>query len=180
MTGKIERIDEMHLTDADEQKIATLLLSAFDDSFGGRSYHQQRHHLRLVLRDPDIIGHMALTYRAIRMGEDLVDIVGLAEVATDPERRGEGIATRLLAVAMEEARASAADFFMLFGNRPIYAGHGFRVVPNTFTYVEHFGARTGNVVQTDGSDSVFDMMILPLGDLAWDETAHIDLLGTKF
>ncbi|RYG91496.1 GNAT family N-acetyltransferase [Loktanella sp. IMCC34160] len=182
MTGApIDRIEELRLSAADDAEIAALLARAFGDSdFGGRSFHQQRHHLRLVLRDPQIIGHMALIYRAIRLGDALVDIVGLAEVATDPDRRGEGIATRLLTAAIDEARGSGAQFFVLFGNRLIYAGHGFRRVANPYTYVTLYGARTGAVTRRDGQGADDDMMVLPLSDVPWDETAHIDMLGTKF
>lgn len=182
MTGApIDRIEELRLSAGDEAEIAALLARAFGGSdFGGRSFHQQRHHLRLVLRDPHVVGHMALTYRAIRMGDALVDIVGLAEVATDPDRRGEGIATRLLTAAIDEARGRRAQFFVLFGNRPIYAGHGFREVKNPFTYVELYEARTGDVVRREGAGDLDDMMVLPLGDMDWDDTVHIDMLGTKF
>ncbi|NBD30188.1 MAG: GNAT family N-acetyltransferase [Alphaproteobacteria bacterium] len=181
MTGQIDRIEEMRLEPDDEAQIAQLLLAAFDDEgFCGRSYHQQRHHLRLVLRAPEIIGHMALTYRAIRMGDALVDIVGLAEVATAPERQGEGIATRLLTAALDEARSSGAAFFVLFGNRPIYAGHGFRAVSNPLTYTPMYGQETGAVIRQETAVTHDDMMILPLGDMPWDASAHIDLLGTKF
>lgn len=44
----IEAISEMDLSPADDALINRLLVTAFDDSFGDRSYFQQRHHLRLV------------------------------------------------------------------------------------------------------------------------------------
>ncbi len=173
----IEVIPEMQLTQADEARINALLLSAFDDSFGDRSFHQQRHHLRLILRSGDaIIGHMALCYRSVRMGDALVSIIGLAEVATAPETRGRGIASALLKEAIKIAKDSAAQFFVLMGDRPIYAGHGFFAAGNPMTYTELYGASTGAVVTKVSSD----VMVMPLTDLAWDADAPVDLLGFSF
>ena len=101
---QIDRIDELRLHSADEAQITTLLTRAFGEEFGGNSFHQQRHHVRLVVRQPHIIGHMALTYRAIRADGQMLDIIGLAEVATDPDHRGRGIAGALLQAAISEAR----------------------------------------------------------------------------
>lgn len=90
----IEAISEMDLSPADDALINRLLVTAFDDSFGDRSYFQQRHHLRLVQRSgAEIIGHMALCYRSVRLGDALVPIIGLADVATAPSMRGQGVAS---------------------------------------------------------------------------------------
>ncbi|MBL4813339.1 MAG: GNAT family N-acetyltransferase [Rhodobacteraceae bacterium] len=112
----IEHIEEMRLTHADEQSINALINSAFGPHYGPRSFHGQRHHMRLIIRDPHIIGHMALCYRAIRLDGRLINVIGLAEVATDPGRRGEGIAARLLQAAIAESKASQAAFILLFGS----------------------------------------------------------------
>jgi len=174
---QIERIDETRLTPADDARIHTLLVRAFQEDFGERSFHQQRHHIRLIVRDGDaIIGHMALCYRAIRLGDALVSIMGLADVATDPDHQGKGIASALMTAAIAEAEASEAAFFALFGNRPLYAGRGFRKVPNPVTHTALYGARTADV-QLDTSGN---LMVLPLTDAKWDDTAPVDLLGFSF
>lgn len=174
---QIERIEEYNLTAKDEAQINTLLVRAFDESFGDRSFHQQRHHIRFLTRDNGkVIGHMALSYRAIRMGDTLVNNIGLAEVATDPDHQGRGIATELLKATIAEARASQADFYTLFGVRPIYAGHGFRAVPNPVTHTALYHARTGDVTRAETTD----LMVMQLRDILWDDTAPIDLLGFSF
>ncbi|WP_342077324.1 GNAT family N-acetyltransferase [Yoonia sp. SS1-5] len=174
---QIERIYEADLTPADEVLINRLLVRAFDEGFGDRSYHQQRHYFRLIMRDADaIIGHMALCYRAIRMGARLVNIMGLAEVATDPDEQGKGIGSALMKAAIAETRKSQADFFLLFGVRPMYAGNGFCNVSNPISYVDFYHARMGNIHHTDDHA----LMVLKTGDLDWDDQAHIDLLGHNF
>lgn len=174
---KTEKIDETRLTPTDEAKINRLLERAFQEDFGGRSYHQQRHNLRLIAREGDIItGHMALCYRSIRMGDALVKIMGLGDVATDPDYQGQGIASALMTEAIAEARASAADFFLLFGVRPIYAGRGFRAAPNAIKHVAMYHAHTDDVrVQDDPY-----LMVMELKGITWDDTAVVDLLGFSF
>lgn len=84
---QVEAIPKWQFSPADETEIAGLLARCFPTDFSGRSFFQQRHHLRLVIRAQGrIVGHMALLFRAIRLGETLVNIAGLAEVATDPTR----------------------------------------------------------------------------------------------
>jgi predicted N-acetyltransferase YhbS len=174
----IETIAESALTAKDEAQIAHLLARSFDTDFGGRSYFQQRHHLRLVTRqDGKIIGHMGLLFRAIRLGSQLTDIAGLADVCTDPDHRGKGVAQQLLTAAITNARASRATFFLLFGNANIYSGNHFRPFANPITYLDLRGARTGEV-KTEAAEQ---LMVLPLQDgQIWPATVPVDLLGTLF
>lgn len=175
----IEQIHEIELTPADEAGIATLLARAFDTiDFDGRSYFQNRHHLRLITRkDDQIIGHMALSLRAIRMGDTLLQALGLAEVATDPDHRGQGIATALMTKAIEVACSGQADVFILFGDQPLYAAVGFQPKPNRTLTVSMHDVRTGP--QENRTDD--KLMIMPLrDDLRWDDTALIDLVGFAF
>ena len=179
----IERIEEMRLTAADEAGIAALLTAAFggdtDDwsGFDGRSYYKQRHHLRLVIRVGDgIVAHVALCFRDIRIGGRLTPIVGLAEVATHPDHRGAGHAGALLRAAIAEARQTLAEFVVLFGDRPLYAGTGFARHDNTIRFVALDRVETHRVIERvdDG------LMVLPLHDAVWDGGAQVDLVGHNF
>jgi predicted N-acetyltransferase YhbS len=173
----IERIPEWHLRAADDAEIAALLARCFTTDFGGRSYFIQRHHLRLVTRDRGaIIGHMALTLRAVELGGRLVTIAGLAEVATDPGHRGQGIAAALLQAAIAEAKASPAEYFLLFGVAGLYGAAGFRTVANRMAHILPKGDRAVRVVST-GDDH---LMVLPLRDAPWPDEATLDLRGPVF
>lgn len=174
---KVERIEEMRLTYDDEQQIGALLDRAFGAEFDGRSYYQQRHHVRLIVRENGaVIGHMALSLRAIRMGEQIIQVAGLAEVGTDPNHRGKGIASALMKAAIKEAKSSIASFFVLFGGQPLYAGSGFTAQENTVRFTPFVDVRTNPTkeVAKDG------LMVLPLTNLAWDDSAIIDLVGHAF
>ncbi|MFM2354545.1 MAG: hypothetical protein RLZZ528_281 [Pseudomonadota bacterium] len=174
---QVERIAELDLTPGDEAAIADLLRRCFATDFGGRSHFIQRHHLRFVLRDPAIVGHMGLTFRVVRLGGALVPVLGLADVATDPGRRGEGIAARLLAEVIAWGRTSPADVLLLFGTAALYQGAGCRKAANPMRYVDMTGAVTHGV-RDEPAES---LMVLPLKPgAAWDETLPLDLLGHLF
>lgn len=173
---RIDRIEELRLTPDDESQIAGLLARCFDTDFGGRTAFRQRHHVRLVVRDPDIVGHMAVTIRDIRQGSRLIPVIGLAEVATDPDHRGRGIATALLDAAIAEGRQGPAQFVLLFGDAALYHAAGFRTVGNMIRFVDMTGAVTGGI-EKGMADS---LMVLPLRDRPWDAGTMVDMLGHLF
>lgn len=176
---RIEDIHEIDLTSEQDHEIAELLARAFgaDAGYGGKSFYKQRHHLRLLARlDGELIGHYALAYRWMRMGETRVQIVGIGEVATDPGHRGKGVATALMRAAQDRARRSLAKFIVLFGVRPIYEGMGFVAKDNI---VRHMG------IENDHSTEILEerdthLKVFQLRDTEWDDAALIDLLGPSF
>jgi predicted N-acetyltransferase YhbS len=173
----IDMIADWDVTPADEAQIARLLARSFDTDFGGRSYFQQRPHFRLVWREGgQIIGHMAVMMRAIRLDGALVDVAGLADVATDPDHRGRGIAAGLLQATITQVRRTQADYFLLFGTAALYGAHGFLPSPNVITYSDLCGAVTG-LVKTEAAQ---DMRVLPLRGRDWPVDAPVDLLGHLF
>lgn len=130
----------------------------FDTDYGGRSFFQQRHHLRLVIREDNaVVGHGPAVAGGAA-GRRLVTVAGLAEVATDPERRGKGIATTLLKAAIAEARVSPAEFLLLFGTAPLYAGAGFHKAGNRLIHLGLRDAVTGALHREPAET----LMVLPL------------------
>jgi predicted N-acetyltransferase YhbS len=175
--GTVDRIEEMELTAADEAAIAGLLAACFKTDFGGRSYFRTRHHLRLVIREAgQIVAHVAVQFRAVRLGAAVVSVAGLADVACHPEHRGKGHAARLVQAAIERARQARAGHVLLFGTAGLYGAAGFVPVRNRLVYVEIDGARTGDMRR----EAVEDLQVLDLGDARWDSTAELDLMGSLF
>lgn len=165
------------LTAEDEAQIAGLLRRSFATDFGGRSYFQQRPQLRVIWAEAgQIIGHMAVMLRAIRLDGVQTQVAGLADVATDADHRGKGIAAALLAEAITQLRASNAQFFLLFGTAGLYTAHGFRPAGNKMTYVDMAGACTGQVQCA----CVPNLKVLPLKGTAWPDMAEVDLMGPLF
>lgn len=176
---QVEAIAEHDLTADQDAEIAQLIGRAFgvDHGYQGRSFYKQRHHLRLLARmDGQLIGHYALGFREIRMGNQLIQIIGLAEVATDPNFQGKGVASTLMAATIERARPSLADFLVLFGTRPLYEGVGFVAKRNLVRRVGIAAGRTTKIIlQVETA-----LKVLQLKDTKWDDDAEIDLLGPDF
>lgn len=173
----IEIIPEWALTAADEAQIAHLLTLCFGDKFDQRSYLRQRPHLRVIHRDQgQITAHISVLLRAVRLGPDMVDTAGLAEVCTHPNQRGQGLASRLLQTAIRHCRTSPAQFLTLFGTAPLYAGHGFAGHSNILTFVEMTNTHT-TAITTEPAET---LMVLPLRAQIWPATAPLDMLGPLF
>lgn len=176
---QIDAIAEIDLTQDDEARIGALLERSFgvDAGYQGRSYHKQRHHLRLLAQDDgSLVGHLALCFRVIAMGGRPTPIIGVAEVATDPDHQGGGIATALLQAAIARARATQAAFILLFGNRPIYERMGFLPKTCTIRYLAMEGGRVTQIqARVEPATRIF-----PLREIAWDDAALVDLAGPIF
>jgi predicted N-acetyltransferase YhbS len=173
----LERIEELRLSPDNEVEIAALLALCFDTDFGGRTAFRQRHHVRYLWREGgQLAGHVALTFRHVRQGTKVIPVTGLAEVATHPDHRGQGIARRLLDVAVDDSRASVAQFVILLGTAPLYAGMGFQPARNMIRYVDMTDAQTHGVER----EMARELMVLPIAGRPWDSVTMVDLLGHLF
>ncbi len=176
LPGGPEVLAEGDLTPETEAGIAALMARCFT-GFDGRSYFQTRHSWRHLIReDGRIVAHVAVQLRAVRLGGALMTVAGLAEVATDPDCRGRGLASRLVGEAVARAGRTQALHVLLFGTAPIYAAAGFRPVRNPMVWADMRGARTG-AIHRERAES---LMVYPLGAAAWDDSAELDLLGPLF
>jgi predicted N-acetyltransferase YhbS len=173
----IETIAEHLLTKADDRDIADLLANCFATDFGGRSFFQTRHSWRHVIRRDGLIAHLAVQLRAVRLGDQLLTIAGIADVATDPAHRGQGHAAALLQAALTAARHSPARHVLLFGTAQLYPAAGFRPVRNPLTYLELTGARTQELRRDQPGEH---LQVLDLSTTSWDESKPLDLLGGLF
>ncbi|SFR51574.1 Predicted N-acetyltransferase YhbS [Yoonia tamlensis] len=173
----IEIVNEIDLSPAQDQEIAALLHEAFGAEFGGRSFFQQRHHLRLIARiDGKMAGHVALTYRVIGQGGKMIPILGLAEVATDKTYRGQGVARTLVTKSLDIASDSPAEFALLFGDPAHYHRYGFQAAVNSLRSLDlENGVSKGIKIGPDDS-----FMVVATGQTTWDPQAEVDLMGRKF
>jgi predicted N-acetyltransferase YhbS len=176
---QIEAIHEIDLTRGQDEEIATLLSDAFgpDTGYDNRSFYKQRFHMRLIMRDEDqVVGHVALLLREVRLGGQHVPIIGVGEVGTAHSHRGQGIATSLMTEAIAQSRKTLAAFMVLFGVRPLYAGLGFVNKPNKMRLMAVHELRTLRIDERCEPS----LMVLPLKDEPWNNDALLDLLGPMF
>lgn len=172
----IELLPEPELTPGDEAQIAEILRQCFPTDFEGRSFFQQRPHLRLVWREARIVAHMSVFLRAVRVGDDMADVIGIGDVATVAGARGRGHATALMEHCITLATASPAQFMILFGDRTLYDRAGFVPATNRFRYIPMVGARTGEA--TEGTSPF--LRVRPLTQSIWPDQAPVDFLGPLF
>lgn len=174
---RIEQRHEMSLDAGTAMRIGALLDLVFAGGFERRGHFLLRHHMRFFVPDgTGVVGHLGLGLRVMRLGSELIDTVTLAEVATHPDRRGEGIASALLAEAVARARDTGASVAMLFGDAGIYHAAGFRAIANPVRWVDMTGRVTRGVVDAP----IADLMMLPLDATGWNDALPLDLLGPKF
>ena len=172
-----ERIDEFDLTPERDGELAALIAEAMPPDYGGRSYYQNRHHRRYVARDGKrAVAHLAVALRAVRLGKTVHTVGGIAEVCTLPTHRRQGLATRLLAMAEDDARAARLPFLVLFGTEPIYEAAGYEPKSNDVRRVKMTGVETG--ITREGP--IGALKVKTLGDAAWDDGALLDLCGWPF
>ena len=78
MTHDVEIIHETQLNAKDDRAIAALLKAAFTTNFYNCSYFQQRHHLRLLIREGDrVAAHIGLCLRDVRLGDAVLTVMGV-------------------------------------------------------------------------------------------------------
>lgn len=173
VSRRCELVPEWALDPRDEAAIAALLAECFPTDFGGRSFYRQRPHVRLLWRDAEIAGHLALHYRSMRLGDALIRVLGLGDLAVRGDARGQGGGTRLVARALDEARRARCDAALLFGRRGLYDRAGFRQVRNPLLNCDLTGARS-HALRHEHSDF---LRIAPLTGIDWPEHETLDLLG---
>ena len=110
-----------------EADLASLLEACFPDTFEGRTYFKQLPHARLLMREQDLIAQVALDLRVIRVGSDFLRVLGIIDLCVAPGHRGRGLAGRLLQAAEATASDWAAEFTVLFADRPtLYQRNGYQ------------------------------------------------------
>lgn len=177
-----ESVAETALSQTQEKAIADLIAPIYARvDFGGRSFFQQRHSHRLMVWAKDensetLVAHMALTYRVVRLGDDLWDVMGIAEVATKASHRRQGLASTMLERAEALAQMRGADALLLFGTEGIYTQARFERARNPVRYVDMRGCRTGDIVETTNHA----LMVRGLRQTVWDDRKTLDLMGAIF
>lgn len=113
----------------------------------------------------EVVGHVGLSHAWLDARRELVDVWLLGPLAVLPGTQGRGIGSRLVAAAIEEARASGTPLLFLEGDPGYYGSRGFERAgahgfapaswrtPDAAFQVVRFGAHedwmTGQVIYRD-------------------------------
>jgi predicted N-acetyltransferase YhbS len=88
--------------------MARMFARTFRGGASGREWAPPTEHF-LLLDGDDVIGHVGVHRRAIRVGGREWAVAGIAKVGVVPELRGRGSGSRLLAFAQESLKAAGMD-----------------------------------------------------------------------
>ncbi len=162
------------------------LLGACFPDYPERSYFKLPPHFRYVATsdgtvdgtvDGAVEGQLGVELRVIRVGDDILRTFGIVDLCVRDDRRGQGLASRLLAEAMEFAGACEIDFVILFADDDrLYLRHGWCHVDNPLTWVKIHEHSTLGVTRAVGPHA---MMVKAVGRRTWP-TGEVDLLGHVF
>ena len=75
--------------------------------------------------DGEVVGHVGLSHAWVDARRELVDVWVLSPLSVVPTRQGAGIGTRLVAAALDAARAGGAPLLFLEGDPGYYGRLGF-------------------------------------------------------
>lgn len=125
---------------------------------------------------PAIVGHLEITFRNVSQGNRLIPAIGMAELAKEPEHRGNGIAGLLFGAAITVGRQSPAQLALLFWAAAPYERAGFRTVHNTKRFMDMTGAVTGQVERGMAEG----LMVLSLRGKPWVSGTMVDMPGHLF
>lgn len=174
---RFEQVDEIRLSADQDKAIAKLIADTYRADFRGHSFCHQRHHVRfLAWHDNELVAHLAVLFRSIRIADEQVDIMGIAEVATAKSARKRGIASTLVRQALDVARESTAEFVLLFGTENIYSAAGFQSKQNPMKAISLNHGSSGDCYTVESEP----LMVAAVSSMTWDNQAEIDLLGSIF
>jgi predicted N-acetyltransferase YhbS len=126
-------------------QVDALLNAAFPDGAPNeRSAYYSRHGVAttsMVLSDGGrAVGHLAIYERDIKIGEEALRVGLLGEIAIAADRRGAGLARRLVREAHEHLRALSIPFSILFAFEPrVYVSSGYKLMQNHTRFIDADG-----------------------------------------
>lgn len=174
---EIEQIAEYELGQKERKEIRCLLEEAFSTYPEEGAYWQQLPSFRLLVRrGSDLLGHMGVEYRRVRVGEEHFRIFGIADLCVHPDFRSSGVGGRLIDHLQELASEYQAQFMLTFASRSdFYVKNGFEEVHTPCRWLMIHQGVTMGVMQRKLSG----VMVKPLDGAPWPK-GELDLLGHIF
>jgi len=176
---EFETVLEWELGDEAQLDIVALLEACFPGVFEGRTYFKQVPGLRvLAYEDGVLIGHLALEHRVVRVGDAVLRILGIVDLAVVEASRGRGVGAGLLGQAEEIARRAGIGFLVAMADRhDLYLAQGFHGLERAQTRFLAVEDRASHSLVTRDLADIF--LVKPLGEVSWP-SGEVDLLGHLF
>lgn len=160
-----------------DAQLAALLDLCFDGAHEGRTFYKQEPQRRLCAwRNTDLIGHIGMEYRVIRVGDQFLSVMGIVDLCVAPDARHKRIGTALLDRAERTARGQSFALAMADDTR-LYHTQGYQLANDALVkFLAIDEVRSHSIIERDCSDF---FMLKPLTGLPWP-SGPIDLLGYLF
>ncbi|WP_449462282.1 GNAT family N-acetyltransferase [Tardisphaera miroshnichenkoae] len=124
-----------HYKPGDEERIVALLNSCFGANASPEDYAHATEidsgfnpsKIWVAEEAGKIVGHVMSVRRQVNLGENFVNVAGIAAVCTDKDYRGKGVASSLMEAALSELDESVAMLYTDYGSTAhrIYRRSGF-------------------------------------------------------
>ena len=174
---ELEIIEEYKLSIAYQEQITLLLQQAFPTYPEGHYYNQLPSFRYLIWNDKELIGHMAIEHRVVRLGEELFKIFGIVDLCVNKEYQSQNIGSFLLNKLETEAKNYQIDFMLLAAERfDLYLAHDFQIVENSSKWLMVQNHKSIGVLHRKLKDC---LLYKSVSVQKWTG-GTLDLLGTLF
>ncbi len=175
---RLQALAEDALDGAARRATIALLRQCFPAFFDDRPYFKQLPHWRLLARlDGELVGHVGVDHRVVRVGDVALRIFGLIDLCVAPQKRSSGISREMIRCVEERARLAEVPHLVLFADDDrLYARCGFRGIDADVRWLAIDDHRTLGIQEEQLSDT---MMVKDLAGAPWP-AGEVDMLGYLF
>ncbi|MFD2177825.1 GNAT family N-acetyltransferase [Veronia pacifica] len=173
----MEIVHEITLTKEQHESIKLLRNQSFPDHQSDYSYFKQRPHMRALQYEGDnLIGYLGLDYRAVKVGDEVYNVLGIIDFCVDQRYRGKGIGSLMLSDVSAFAEGTDVDFIILISELGrFYEQRGYTKVESLHSWLRiHQHTNYGVAV-----DHVDELFVKPVSGKSWS-AGHVDWLGYMY
>lgn len=173
-------VAEYDLSPRQQAEILSLLDVSFPGFFTDKIFFKQMPKERfLTYFGSELVGHLGLEHRAVMVGEHIATVFGVMDLCVRPDFRSRRIATALLERMEAKAKAAKINFCLLFSEKhKLFLQQGYSLCANECIWLGIEEKRTLGVLKSPLSDCMMVKRIS--GDIPWDDSLLVDLLGYLF
>jgi len=172
------RIEEFKITKKQHSQIQTLLQICFSAYPNDRSFYKQIPSFRfLVFENKNLIGHLAIIHRMIRVGEENFTIFGVSDLCVHPDFQHKKIASALLQELELLGKKHNIDFVILIAqDQNFYKKNKYKPINNNCKWLIINDLQSLGLAKRNLENA---LMIKQLGEKKW-QTGDIDFMGHIF
>ena len=175
---KIQRIEEFKINRKQHLEISQLLKLCFSSYPANQSFYKQFPSFRfLVFEEKELIAHLAIIHRLIKIGEESASIFGVSDLCVHPDFQHKKIASVLLEELETLGKKHKIDFITLIAQeQKIYKKNGFQSVNNNCRWLIINEVQSLGLAQRNLDNA---LMIKPLTKKNWRD-GIVDFQGCLF